>query len=321
MLVVRARRSGGPDVLQLEETETPAPGAGQALVRVEAAGVNFIDIYHRSGLYPLPLPIPLGLEGAGVVEAVGEGVDLAPGARVAWASAPGSYATHAVVAAAQLVPIPDGVDARTAAAVMLQGLTAHYLTRSTYPLANGDVCVVHAAAGGVGLLLCQMAKLAGARVVGTVSSAAKVESARGAGADEVVVTTERDFQPEVLRLTSGAGAAVVYDGIGKDTFLKSADSLRRRGMLVLYGQASGPVPPFDPQLLSQKGSLFLTRPRLGDYIATRGELLSRVDELFGWIRAGRIKVAVGESLPLAHAAKAHERLASRETIGKVLLIP
>jgi NADPH:quinone reductase len=321
MHMVRAHRAGGPEVMQLDEVPTPSVSAGQARIRIEAAGINFIDIYHRSGQYPAPVPIPLGLEGAGVVEAAGEGAGVSPGDRVAWASAPGSYATHVVVAADRLVPVPEGIDARTAAAAMLQGLTAHYLTHSTAALANEDTCLVHAAAGGVGLLLCQMAKIAGARVIGTVSTAEKAERAREALADEVIVTTERDFQAEVVRVTDGAGVSVVYDGIGKETFMKSLDSLRRRGMLVLYGQASGAVPPFDAQILAQKGSLFLTRPRLVDYIATREELLSRVRDIFGWILAGRLKVTVGESFPLAQAAQAHERLAGRKTIGKVLLIP
>jgi NADPH2:quinone reductase len=321
MHMVRAHRAGGPEVMQLDDVPTPAAATGQALIRVEAAGVNFIDIYHRSGQYPAPLPILLGLEGAGVVETAGEGAGVAPGDRVAWASAPGSYASHVLVDADRLVPVPDGIDARTAAAAMLQGLTAHYLTRSTYALAKEDTCVVHAAAGGVGLLLCQMAKIAGARVIGTVSTEEKAEHAREALADEVVVTTQRDFQAEVLRLTGGAGASVVYDGIGNDTFAKSLDSLRRRGMLVLYGQASGAVPPLDPQILAQKGSLFVTRPRLGDYVATREELLSRVRDIFRWILAGQLKVSVGTSFPLAQAGQAHERLAARKTIGKVLLIP
>jgi len=322
MRAIRPETTGGPEVMTLTDYPTPEPGPGEVRVRIEAAGVNFIDIYRRSGQYKVDLPIAMGLEGAGVIEAVGPGgVDFKPGDRVAWAAGPGSYATHAVIPAARLVPVPDGVDAATAAAAMLQGMTAHYLACATYPLREGDECLVHAAAGGVGLLLCQIAKRRGARVLGTVSTEEKARLAREAGAAEVILYTQVDFEAETKRLTEGRGVNVVYDGIGKDTFLRSFGSLRRRGTLVLYGQSSGAVPPFDPQLLSQKGSLFLTRPTLGDYTATREELLARAGEVLHWIQRGELKIKVGATFSLAEAAVAHQKLAGRETVGKVLLIP
>jgi NADPH2:quinone reductase len=322
MQAIRVFDTGGPEVMELVEVETPSPGPSDVLVRVEAAGVNFIDIYYRTGQYKLPFPIPLGLEGAGIVEAAGQDVrDLKPGDRVAWARGPGSYATHLAINESAVVKVPEGVDAKAAAAVMLQGMTAHYLAMSTYPLAPGETCLVHAAAGGVGLLLCQIAKRAGARVIGTVSTEEKAARARGAGADELIVYTRTDFEAEVRRLTHGQGVSVVFDSVGKDTYMKSLGCLRRRGMLVLYGQSSGAVPPLDPQLLSQRGSLFLTRPTLNDYTATRDELAARAGDLFRWIAAGELTVTVGATFPLAEAALAHEKLGGRETMGKVLLIP
>lgn len=308
--------------MQLEEHPTPTPGPGEAVVRVEAAGVNFIDIYHRSGQYRTEVPIPLGLEGAGRVEAVGPGVtEVKEGDEVAWTAGPGSYATHVRIPVAKLVPVPAGVGARTAAAAMLQGLTAHYLVRSTFPLGPSHTCLIHAAAGGVGLLLCQMAKRLGARVIGTVSTEAKARLAREAGADEVILYTQADFEAEARRLTGGEGVHVVYDGVGKDTFDKSLGALRTRGMLVLFGQASGPVPPFDPQILNQKGSLFLTRPSLGHYTATREELVERAADVLGAIGRGELTITIGATYPLAEAAEAHRALQGRATTGKVLLIP
>ncbi len=300
----------------------PQPGPGQVLVRVEAAGVNFIDIYQRSGRYTMALPFTPGQEAAGTVTAVGAGVTTPRvGDRVGYASVMGAYAGYASVPADRVVPLPPAVSTRQGAAVILQGMTAHYLTTSTYPLKTGDTCVVHAAAGGVGLLLCQIAKLRGARVLATVSTQEKAALARGAGADEVILYTEQDFETEVKRLTSGAGVQVIYDSVGKTTFEKGLNCLVPRGMMVLFGQSSGPVEPFDPQLLNQKGSLFLTRPTLGHYIANHEELLWRAREVLGWIEAGKLSVRIGHEFPLARAAEAHELLAARKTTGKVLLIP
>lgn len=322
MRAIIARQPGGPEVIELVESPTPEPGPGEIRARVEAAGVNFIDIYHRSGQYNMPLPIALGREGAGVVEAIGQGVtDIRPGDRVAWTDAPGSYATHVLLKAARAVPVPDGVDSATAAAAMLQGMTAHYLTRSTFPLKEGDICLIHAAAGGVGLLLCQMAKRAGARVIGTVGSRPKADRARAAGADEVILYTETDFLEEVRRLTGGQGVSVVYDSVGRDTFDRSLSCLRLRGMMVLFGQASGPVPPFDAQLLSQRGSLFLTRASLHHYVHLREELLARSGEVFQWIKAGDLSITIDSKLPLERAGEAHTMLAGRATSGKILLVP
>ncbi len=322
MLAVRPLQTGGPEVMKLEEHATPLPGPGEALIRVEAAGVNFIDIYQRSGQYKVPTPMPLGMEGAGVVEAVHQGVSsVQPGDRVAWASGPGSYATAVTIAAERLVPVPAEVELKTAAAVMLQGMTAHYLCNATYPLRAGETCLVHAAAGGVGLLLCQMAKKIGARVIGTVSTEDKARMAREAGADEVILYSQIDFLTETRRLTDGKGVAVVYDSIGKDTWLRSLDCLSPRGTLALYGQSSGAVPPFDPQLLAQKGSLYLTRPTLGHYTASREELLSRAGDVLGAIRRGALNVTIGGTYPLANVAEAHRALAARETTGKLVLIP
>ena len=322
MKAVRVHQYGGPEAMQLEELPTPEPGPGRALVNVEACGVNFIDIYKRSGLYKGQLPVSLGEEGAGTVEAVGPDVrDVKVGDRVAWTSVMGCYATHAVIPADRLVPLPEGLKSEDGAAAMLQGMTAHYLSHSTYPLKDGDSCLIHAAAGGVGLLLTQMAKLRGARVFGTVSTEDKAQLARDAGADEVILYTQQDFQAEVRRLTDGRGVNVVYESVGKDTFDKSLDSLAPRGYLVLFGQSSGPVAPLDPQVLNAKGSLFLTRPTLGNYTATREELLWRADDVLGWIAAGKLKLRVDRTYPLAEAAQAHEALAGRQTSGKVLLKP
>jgi NADPH2:quinone reductase len=322
MKAIRIHAHGGPEALRYEDVPVPVPGAGQALVRIEAVGVNFIDIYHRSGLYKVQFPYTLGQEAAGVVTALGSDVSgVAAGDLVAYTGVPGAYAEFAAVPADRLVPVPQGVTARQAAAVILQGVTAQYLATSTYPLAAGQTCLIHAAAGGVGLLFCQIAKRLGARVIGTVSNEAKATLARAAGADEVILYTQQDFEVEVKRLTRGAGVHVVYDSVGKTTFDKSLDCLARRGMLVLYGQSSGPVPPFDPQILNQKGSLFLTRPTLGHYVATREELLARAGQVLGWVADGSLSVRVGREYPLAEAADAQRALAGRETTGKVLLVP
>jgi NADPH2:quinone reductase len=321
--VVRVHNTGGHEVMQLDEVQLPSPAAGQALVRIEAAGVNFIDIYHRSGHYQLPLPISMGVEGAGIVEQVGPGVsEIRVGQRVAWTSVNGTYATHAIVPADRLVPVPEGVSSKLAAAVMLQGMTAHYLCHDTYPLKRGEWCVIHAAAGGVGLLFCQIAgKRIGARVIGTAGNEEKAQLARKAGAEEVIVYTKTDFEPEVKRLTGGAGASVVYDSVGKDTFDRGLKCLRRRGMMVLFGASSGPVPPVDPQRLAAGGSLYLTRPTLGSYITTRDELLSRAGAVLEMVRKRELEVKIEAELPLAQAARAHEMLASRKTTGKIVLVP
>ena len=322
MKAIRIHAHGGPEVLQLDEIPVPVPGPGQALVRIEAAGVNFIDIYHRTGLYKVQLPYVPGQEGAGVVTAVGPDVaGVATGDRVVYTSVPGAYAELAAVPVDRLVPLPAGVTFRQAAAVLLQGITAQYLATSTYRLAAGEACLVHAAAGGLGLLLCQIAKRLGARVIGTVSTEAKAELARAAGADEVILYTQQDFEAEVKRLTGDAGLQVVYDSVGKTTFDKSLNCLARRGMLVLCGQSSGPVPPLDPQVLNQKGSLYLTRPTLAHYTATREELLARAGEVLGWVADGSLAVRIGREYPLAEAAEAQRALAGRETTGKVLLLP
>jgi NADPH:quinone reductase len=321
MVAVRLHGPGGPEALRAERVPVPEPGAGEVLVRLEAAGVNFIEVYQRNGLYRVPLPATLGGEGAGEVVAAGAGVDgVAAGDRVAWAGGGfGAYAEYAVVPAEKAVPLPSGVSARLGAAVMLQGMTAHYLATSTYPLREGDRCLVHAAAGGVGLLQVQIAKRRGAYVIGTAGSEEKAELARQAGADEVIVYTRQDFGPEVRRLTAGRGVQVVYDSVGNTTFLAGLDVLAPRGMMVLFGQSSGPVEPIDPQLLNQKGSLFLTRPTLGHYVATREELLWRAGELFSWIEAGELSVRIGAEFPLSEAAEAHRALEGRRTTGKVLL--
>jgi NADPH2:quinone reductase len=291
-------------------------------VKIEAVGVNFIDIYHRIGRYQGALPLTLGQEAAGTVDAVGPGVtEVKPGDRVVYASVQGSYAEYAVAPAWRLVPVPAGVDAQRAAAVMVQGLTAHYLACSTYPLKPGDTALVHAAGGGTGQLLVQIAKRRGARVIGTASTEEKAALAREAGADEMILYTQADFEAEVKRLTEGRGVDVVYDSVGKDTFDKSLNCLRRRGYMVLYGQSSGSVPPLDPQVLNAKGSIFLTRPFLAHYTADRAELMQRTGDLFKWIAAGELKVRIDKTFALAQAAEAHRYLEGRQSKGKVLLLP
>lgn len=322
MKAIRVHAPGGPEVLRYEEVPPPALGSGEALVRIEAAGLNYIDVYQRTGQYKIAPPFTPGMEAGGTVTALGTGVTVvAVGDRVAYCGVSGAYAEEAAVAAERLVVVPEGMSTRQAAAAMLQGMTAHYLACSTYPLRSGDTCVVHAAAGGVGLLLCQIARRRGARVIGTVSTEAKAAWARAAGADEVILYTEQDFETEVKRLTGGAGVQVVYDSVGQATFAKGLDCLVRRGMMVLFGQSSGPVGSFDPQVLNQKGSLFLTRPTLFHYIATRAELLERAGDVLGWIRGGELQLRIDCELPLADAAEAHRLLEARRTSGKVLLIP
>lgn len=319
MRAILVREPGGPEVMEVAEVSVPEPGPGQARVRLVYAGVNFIDVYHRTGLYRLPLPFTPGSEGAGVVDAVGDGVDeVRVGDRVAYAGQVGSYAEQVVIDASRLVPVPEGVDLKLAAAVMLQGMTAHYLTHSTYAIKQGDDVLIHAAAGGMGLLLTQMAKLRGARVIGTVSTPEKEKLARQAGADEVI--GYEDFAAKVKEIT-GSGVHVVYDGVGAATFEGSLASLRPRGLLALYGAASGPVPPFDPQRLNAAGSLFLTRPSLNHYIATREELLWRAGDVLGWVASGALKVHISQRYPLAEARRAHDDLQARRTTGKLLLIP
>jgi len=322
MKAILVHETGGPEKLQLCDVPKPQAAPGHAVVRLQAIGVNFIDIYFRTGLYKSDLPAALGMEGAGVVESVGEGVtEVAPGDRVAYAMPRGSYAEYHSVPAWQLVQLPDGIDFQTAAAVMLQGMTAHYLTHSTWPLKAGETCLVHAAAGGAGLMIVQMAKLRGARVIGTVGSAEKVAIAAAAGADEVINYTQQDFEAEVKRITGGRGVDVAYDSVGAATFLKSINCLRPRGMMVTFGNASGPVPPVEPLLLSQKGSLFLTRPTLAAYTATREELLWRATDTLNWVASGKLKVRIERTYPLAEAAQAHIDLAGRKTTGKLLLLP
>lgn len=322
MKAIRVHQVGGPEELRYEDVATPEPGPGEARVKIEAAGLNFIDTYHRRGLYKAALPLVPGMEGAGVVDAVGPDVTgVIPGDRVVYCMTMGAYAEYANVPAWKLVPVPDTLNLDTAAAVILQGMTAHYLAHSTYPLREGDTTLIHAAAGGLGLLLVQMAKSAGARVFGTVSTEEKAELARNAGADATILYTRVDFEEEVLRLTGGRGVDVVYDSVGRDTFEKSLNCLRPRGLLALVGQSSGPVPPVDLQILNQKGSLFVTRPSLGHYIADRRELLSRAGDVLLWTASGELEVRIDRALPLAQAAEAHRLLESRQTMGKVLLLP
>jgi NADPH2:quinone reductase len=322
MKAIVVENTGGPEALIYRDTEKPAPKADEALVKLEAIGLNYIDVYHRTGLYPLPRPFIPGMEAAGVVEAVGaEVTEVAVGDRVAYAMTPGAYAEYAAVQAWKLVKVQEGVGAEQAAAAMLQGMTAHYLVTSVYPLKAGETALIHAAAGGVGLLLIQMVKRIGARAIGTVSTEAKAELAREAGADEVILYTQQDFEQETRRLTGGKGAQVVYDSVGRDTFLKSLNCLAPRGMLALFGQSSGPVAAFDPALLAQKGSLFLTRPSLAHYAATRDELWWRASDLFNRIKTGELKLRIEKTFPLRDAAEAHRQLEGRKTTGKVLLIP
>lgn len=320
MKAILVRECGGPEKLLVEDVSVPQPGPGQALVRLSVSGVNFIDIYFRMGLYKAETPMALGMEGCGVVEAVGEGVsEVAPGDRVAYAMQRGSYAEYAVVPSWQLVKVPTGVNDELAAAAMLQGMTAHYLTHSTFPLQAGQTCLVHAAAGGAGQCIVQMAKRRGARVLATVGSPDKAELARQAGADEIILYSEQDFAAETRRLTDGKGVDVVYDSVGAATFMKSLDSLRPRGMMVTFGNASGPVPAIEPLLLNSKGSLFLTRPTLAHHCANRDELLWRANDVLGWIAAGELKLSIHKVYGLSEARQAQEDLAGRKTTGKLLL--
>lgn len=322
MKAIRVQKHGGPEVLTYEDAPEPKPGAGEALVQVHMSGVNFVDTYYRTGLYkPASLPYTPGSEASGVVSAVGEGVtEVKAGDRVAYATQMGSYAEFAVVPAWKLVKVPPEVDFKIAAALPLQGMTAHYLVHSTFPLRPGQCALIHAGAGGVGLLLIQMARKLGATVYATVGNAAKAELARGAGANETINYSEQDFEAEVKKLTNGRGVDVVYDSVGAATFQKSLNSLRPRGMMVSYGNASGPVPPFDPIVLSAKGSLFLTRPNLAAYIANREEVQWRAGDIFKWAASGELKVKADHIFPLADAARAHRELEGRRTTGKVLLM-
>ncbi len=322
MKAVRVHTPGGPEVMKLEDVPEPTPKAGEAVVKVDAAGLNYIDVYQRSGLYKLDFPLTLGLEAGGTVTAVGSGVtEVKVGDKVAYTGVAGAYAQYAAVPAARLVTLPAGLSTKQGAAMMLQGMTAHYLACSTYPLKSGDTCLVHAAAGGVGLLLCQIAKMRGARVIGTVSTEEKAKLAREAGADEVILYTKQDFEAEVKRITGGKGCQVVYDSVGKTTFDKGFNCLVPRGMMVLFGQSSGPIGPFDPQILNQKGSLFLTRPSLFHYVAAREDLVQRATELGGWVTSGRLRLRTEFEFPLKDAAEAHKALEGRRTTGKVLLLP
>lgn len=322
MKAIRVHQYGGVEVMRYEDIPVPEPGAGEARIKIEAIGLNYVDVYQRAGLYQLKLPFTLGMEGAGIVDAVGRDVlEVKVGDRVAYSMVPGAYAEYAVVPSSRLVPLPKNIDSRSAAATMLQGKTAHYLTHSTYPLKTGDTALVHAAAGGVGLLLVQIAKRLGATVFGTVSTEEKARLAREAGADEVILYTQKDFLAEVKRLTNGRGLDVVYDSVGQSTFDKSLDCLRPRGYMVLFGQSSGPVPPFNLGTLAAKGSLFVTRPTLAHYALDRQELLQRSNDLFNWIASGQLKLRIEKTFPLAEAAEAHRQLEGRKTTGKVLLIP
>jgi len=313
---------GGPENLVMDDLPDPVAGPGQLLVDVAAAGVNFVDIYHRRGLYDMTLPFIPGTEGAGAVSAVGEGVEgFQIGDRVGWTDVRGSYAERHVIPADRAVPIPDGLDPKTVAAALLQGLTAHYLATDTFPLHDGHKCLIHAGAGGVGLLLTQIAKMRGAEVFTTVGSADKAELSREAGSDHVIVYMETDFKDAVEEIAGAKQLDVVYDGVGADTFIDGLDLLRPRGMMVTFGNASGPAPEIAPLLLSQKGSLFLTRPSMGHYLQTRDELLSRSADLFSWIQSGELEVRIGHEYPLAGAADAHRALEGRQTTGKVILLP
>ena len=322
MKAIQVKRVGGPEAMEVAELPVPQPKANEAVVKLAASGVNFIDVYFREGRYKAPLPFVPGQEGAGVVTAVGGEVkSLKVGDRVAWTGLLGSYAECAAVPANRLVPISSGVSEQQAAAAMLQGMTAHYLSHDTYPLKKGETALVHAAAGGVGLLLVQMAHNIGARVIATVSTEEKAKLARGAGADEVILYTQADFETETKRLTGGKGVDVVYDSVGKTTFEKGLNILRPRGMMVLFGGSSGAVPPFDLVALSQKGSLYVTRPTLANYIATREELVAHSGAVFGMITAGKLKLRIEDTYPLADASRAHRDLEGRKTTGKLLLIP
>ena len=322
MKAIRVHTPGGPDVMKLEDVPEPKAGPGQVVVKLEAAGLNYIDVYFRTGTYKAPLPLTPGLEGAGTVTQVGDGVkDLKVGDRVAYTGIPGSYAQMNVAPADRLVKLPDKLSFRDGAAAMLQGMTAHYLTRSTYPLTSGDICLVHAAAGGMGLLLTQLGKMFGATVIGTVSTDEKAALAKEAGADHVILYSKQDFVAEVKRITNNRGVDVVYDGVGATTFEKGLTCIRPRGVMALYGAASGPVAPLDLQLLNANGSLFVTRPSLNHHIASREELVQRSGDMLGWIRDGKLKLRVETTFPLDKAAEAHRALEGRKTTGKVLLIP
>ena len=322
MRAIQLTQTGGPDVLTLTDLPTPSPKAGEALVRLTAIGINYIDTYHRSGLYTVPLPFVPGSEGAGIVEQVGDGVTgLAVGQRVAFATQSGAYAEYAVVSADKLVPIPDGLADQQAAAALLQGMTAHYLAYTTYPIRPGDTVLIHAGAGGVGLLLTQMARRRGARVITTVSTDEKAQLSRENGADEVILYTQTDFTDEVKKLTGGQGVHVVYDSVGQSTFEGSLNSLRPLGTMVSFGNASGAVPPFAPALLAAKGSLMFTRPTMGHYTLTRSALLERAGAVFNWIASGELKLLIQPPYALASAAQAHRDLESRGTTGKLLLVP
>ncbi|MFZ2852519.1 MAG: quinone oxidoreductase [Rhodocyclaceae bacterium] len=320
---IRIHQTGAPDVMRWEEVAVGDPAPGEARVRHAAVGLNYIDVYHRTGLYPLPLPAGLGLEGAGVVEAVGAGVtDLSPGDRVAYAGGPvGAYSQLRCLTADRLLKLPDSLDFRSAAAMMLQGLTSAYLLRRTYRVQPGDAVLIHAAAGGVGLIACQWAKALGATVIGTVSSEAKAALARAHGCDHIIFYSREDVARRVREITGGEGVAAVYDGVGKDTFMASLDSLRPRGMMVSFGNASGPVAPFDPILLSQKGSLFITRPTLAHYTAKRAELLELGAELFSVVGSGQVKIEVNQTYALSDVASAHRDLEARKTTGSTILLP
>ncbi|MGE0407183.1 MAG: quinone oxidoreductase [Candidatus Korobacteraceae bacterium] len=322
MKAIQIQQTGGPEALTLVDLPAPKPKPNEAVVKIAASGVNFIDVYFREGRYPAPVPFIDGQEAAGVVTELGDEVKtLKPGDRVAYSGVMGSYADYAAVPSDRLVRIPDEVSEKVAAAAMLQGMTAHYLVKDTYPLKRGETALIHAAAGGVGLLLVQLAKNAGARVIATVGTEQKAELARGAGADEVILYTQQDFEAETKRLTDGKGVDVVYDGVGKDTFEKDLNVLRPRGYLVLFGASSGPVPPFDLIRLSQKGSLFVTRPTLAAYIATRQELERRAGDILAMIATGRLKVRIGKEYRLGEAQQAHRDLEGRKSTGKLLLIP
>jgi NADPH2:quinone reductase len=323
MKAIVADPLGGPENLRYLDLPDPgSPAPGYAVVQLEAIGVNFIDVYFRTGLYKAPeTPVRLGNEGAGVVVAAGEGVGLAVGSRVAYAMARGSYAEYATVPAAQLVPLPEAISYEQGAALMLQGMTAHYLTHSTYVLSRGSTCLIHAAAGGAGSLLVQLAKIAGAKVIGTAGTEEKAAFAHRHGADHVIVYTQTDFEPAVREFTAGKGVDVVYDSVGSATFHKSLNCLKPRGMMVSFGQSSGPVGNIDPLLLSQKGSLFLTRPSLANYIADPAELHARANDLFGWLQSGRLHLNIQKTYPLSEAAQAHRDLEARLSTGKLLLVP
>jgi NADPH2:quinone reductase len=322
MKAIRVHTPGGPDVMKLEDVADPQPKAGEAVVKVDAAGLNYIDVYYRTGTYKAESPFTPGMEAGGTVTAVGPNVsEVKVGDKVAYTGVAGSYAQYAVVPSAKLVVLPSGVTTRQGAATMLQGMTAHYLACSTYPLKPGDTCLVHAAAGGVGLLLTQIAKMRGAKVIGTVSTEDKAKLAREAGADDVINYASQDFEAEVKRITGGKLCQVVYDAVGKTTFDKSLNCLAPRGMMALYGAASGPVGPFDLGLLGAKGSLFITRPSLFAYTATREELMQRAGETLGWVRDGKLKLRMEFEFALKDAAESHRALEGRKTTGKVLLIP